>query len=164
MNIYIYRHGATHESKNNLGYGANVFTAPLLPEGLPIIEKLAQKISDLQTDYNVSSEVERCRKTVAIVEKVTGKTFTYDSRINEFDEYHNESFDDLKKRIKNFLEDVENKRYQNILICTHGAVIAGITSFTQKGDFSVSDIHNYPQTGVLVSIVEGAINYTDFNK
>lgn len=118
---YIFRHGETFVTKGRaLSYGVKVFSASILEECFPALEKLGQHLKKIPTDYNVSSKIKRCRQTVDIVSKQSDKNFNFDSRLNEF-------FFELpyffKRRVRSFIKDVERNEYQSVAICTHGAVI-----------------------------------------
>lgn len=156
--FYIFRHGLA--TKSLLGYGNKIVTAELLPEGKPPIEKIGKYLKNITTQYNVRSEFIRCQQTAAIVTKETGKEFATDKRLNE---YHNESFGELRNRVKDFLQDIEKSDNTDILICTHGAVIAALKNLITKNSFTVLQLFDYPKTGTLVSIKNGKIETLDFN-
>ncbi len=119
--FYIFRHGETFVTTGKaLSYGTKVFSADILPFCFPTLEKLGQQLKNIKTDYNISSKIKRCRQTVGIVAKQADKEFEFDSRLNEF-------FFELpfffKRRIRNFLKEIENRNFESVAICTHGAVI-----------------------------------------
>jgi broad specificity phosphatase PhoE len=157
--FFVFRHGLA--TLSNTGYGDQVLTAPLLPEGIPSIERLATFLKDIPTDFHYTSEVLRCTQTADIVQKITGKEFQSDPRLNE---YHQEPFQQFAERVENFLNDVIEKadRYKqthpateqpvSIVICTHGAVIAGIKHFLMSGTFSQEFELDYTQPGELLQI------------
>ncbi len=163
MNFYIFRHGATYYSKRDLDYGADTFTAKILPEAKSVIEKMAKYIDTLPSDINVSSPVLRCKQTVEIIEQNSNKKFEFDSRLGEYDKYHEETFNQLRDRTKNFLDELLKKDYKNVLICTHGGVIAGFIHFTTTGKFKEENLPDYPKTGIITCIEEGVVSYRDFN-
>lgn len=138
--FYLFRHGLAVEPGHKYNRATKV-AAKLLPEGKNDILALAEKIKPLKTDINLCSEFIRCRQTAAIITKITGKTFKLDSRLNE---YHQETFLEFTNRVKNFLKDIQSKNYQNILISTHGAVIAAITHLTKGGQFKPEHELDYP--------------------
>jgi broad specificity phosphatase PhoE len=162
-NYYIFRHGQTYNSKNRVKYPKNNFKVEILPEGIPDLEKIAIYLKNIPSDYNVSSEYLRCRQTSEIVTKIAGKIFEKDSRINEFSQkFGQESFEIFKERIKSFLDDLEAKKYNTVVICTHGAVIAGLKSFLLKNTFVGDDLTDYPRPGVLLCVKNKKIEELDF--
>ncbi|MBI2430813.1 MAG: histidine phosphatase family protein [Candidatus Levybacteria bacterium] len=157
--FYIFRHGLA--TKSLFGYGDKIVTAELLAEGKPPIEKMANYLKKIPSQFNVCSEFVRCRQTAAIVTKKTGKKFTFDKRLNEYNE---ESFNDLRDRVKDFLQYIEKSNYQSVLICTHGAVIAAIKNLVLRNKFTLFQLYDYPKTGVLLVIKDGKIEEIDFNE
>lgn len=158
--FYIFRHGETLVSKTNSVYGDTVLTAEILPEGKPIIEKLGSFLKDIPTDFNVSSEFLRCRQTVEIVSRVSGKEFTFDRRLNEL---YDETIEEFIAKLKDFLKEVRQKNYPSVLICTHGAIIAILTELIVLGNLKSYDVTNYPRPGILRIIKAGKIQDLDFN-
>jgi broad specificity phosphatase PhoE len=164
---YLFRHGDTFVTKGQrvwyypkfipetaFSYGSKVFSASILDEAKPTIQKLAEYLKEIPTQFNASSQFRRCRQTVEIVEKVSKKEFVFDKRLNEFVFETPWAF---QHRVKNFLYSIEEKEYQSVTICTHGAVLALIATILtgQKVGF--------PKPGVLVIIKGGEISYKDFN-
>ena len=165
-NYYIFRHGlATHSTT---GYGDEIFSAHILPEGKKAIERMAEYLKNISTDFNVSSELIRCQETAEIVSRVTGKKFATDSRINEYsaeENYSNESFEAFRQRLLTFLLELEqDEAKQTIIICTHGAVIAGIKHILTEGRFTTDSRFDFPAPGVLIIVKpDGTIKEMDFN-
>ena len=93
----------------NDGYGSRVLTAELLPEGIPPIQRLGRYLRHVPSDYQVCSEVIRCRQTAAIVTEATGRAFVIDPRLKE---YYQETFDELSQRAKSFCDDIQQSGYQ----------------------------------------------------
>jgi broad specificity phosphatase PhoE len=163
MIYYLFRHGETYQTKYDLAYGDEVLSARVLPEGKGAIQKMAKYLKDVKSDTNISSEVLRCRETVEIVSEISGKSFSYDGRLNEFVE---DDFELLAKRVKDFVESITKSGKESALICTHGGVMAGIKHFVIEGKFELPDLHDYPRPGVL-EIIDGKkvkkINFRDDN-
>lgn len=149
--FYIFRHGETYFSKNNVPYGDKVLTAELLPEAQQQLRKVASELKDISTDFNVSSPVKRCKESAAIVSEITGKEFVYDERLSEWIE-KKESFEALRDRLADFLSDMKKSKYKDIAVCTHGACIAGLKHLIEEGKFEPSDIHDYPTPGVVLTL------------
>lgn len=160
MTTYIFRHGmAVHP---NVGYGDRVLTAELLPEGIPPIQRLGQYLIDVPSDEQFCSEVLRCRQTAAIVTEATGKPFVIDPRLRE---YHQETFAQLAERTKSFCDDLQRSTYDNVMICTHGSVIAALKHYLTEGRFEPRHETDYIQTGQLLIVNDDqSIEVVDFNK
>lgn len=156
---YIFRHGETVATKRNTGYGTQIFSARILESAKPIITRMALSLKDIRSDLHLTSPILRCRQTAQLITLETGKKFTVDWRLTEI----MEPFPILKWRIKNFLNQAEKSGFQTILICTHGAVIAGLVAFLTKGDFIAGDLVNYPPPGTLIKVGNGKIEEFDFN-
>ena len=157
-NFYLFRHGLA--TKSLIGYGDKILTATLLPEGVPPIERMAEFLKDIPSDFNVSSEFLRCQQTTKIISDITNKKFVRDVRLNE---YYNESFEEFRTRVKNFLQEIETQPYKNIIICTHGAVVAALKNLITKNSFYIFQQFTFPKTGVLMIIKNNTIEEIDFN-
>lgn len=165
--FYLFRHGDTFVTKGQrvwyypkflpetaFSYGTKVFSASILEEAKPTIQKLAEYLKNIPTDFNASSQLRRCRQTVQIVEKETKKEFLFDKRLNEF------VFETpwrFRYRVRSFIAELKTKDYDSVAICTHGAVLAMIAS-TLSGQKV-----GFPKPGVLVIVKNGKITYKDFN-
>src|SRR5690606_8104648 len=159
MTYYIFRHGMAVYP--NQSFGSRVLTAELLPEGIPPIQRLARYLTNVPSDYQVCSEVLRCRQTAAIVTEATGKNFEIDSRLRE---YYQETFDELSRRTKAFADEIQQSGYQNVMICTHGAVIAALKHYLTDGYFDRRHEMDYIQTGQLMIINQDkSVEVLDFN-
>lgn len=158
---YIFRHGQTYFSKNEVPYGSQIENAPLLPEGKPIIRKLAEYLKSKPTDANFTSPYLRCVKTSNIVSKITGKVFTIDNRLHDFNA---ESIDTMVKRLKDFLDEVAKANYESVTICTHGYPIAVLKGLLTKGKCKIADLQHYPPTGTLLVVHTNSSELLDFNK
>lgn len=163
MNFYIFRHGETFETKNNIPYGERVYSADILPEGIPAIERLANYLKGAKTDANFSSPFKRCVQTTNIVTKITKKDFVLDDRIGEFVR-EKETFEILFKRIKNFTHELKDKNYHNIAVCTHGYPISALTQLISKGKISEEQLDSYPHPGILIEIKDKNAKFIDFNQ
>lgn len=158
---YIFRHGETFYSKNRQSYPEDNFLVEILPEEIPVLEKLAIYLKNISSDYNVSSEYFRCQQSIKIVSEISRLHFENDSRLNEF---NHETFEELVKRLENFVKDIEEKNYSTVIICSHGAVIAGLKNILTGSEFESRELINYPKTGILTCIEDKKIEEVDFNK
>lgn len=146
MKLYLFRHGETRQSKLGISYAGEELTAKILPEGILATEKIGGFLKNVETEANFSSEYLRCQETAAIVEKVSGKKFVTSPLLNEYVEGE---FDDLVRRGQDFLAMIKEKNFEDVAVCTHGAVVACLTSLARKRSFDVSALFDYPKTGVI---------------
>lgn len=160
--IYLLRHGLATHSKH--GYGRKIIDATLLPEGIASTKKIAEYLKDKATDYNVSSEFIRCRETAEIIESITGKKFIFDKRLNENWNNSSETFEEFKKRMLDFVDEIRKSPYENILICTHGRVIAAIKNYIIIKEFNKSMVSDFPDCGTLAILKEKSFEVIDFRK
>lgn len=159
--FYIFRHGETFATKAGTGYGDQILTAGILEEGRPTIEKMARYLKNIPTDYNVSSEINRCKQTSEIVSKITGKQFVFDERLNEV---YMETFQNVTDRLNSLLSEIKAQNYNRILICTHGAIIGTLLGFFTDQKFEEQDLFNFPPPGVLTIVKENQIEQINFNQ
>lgn len=158
MTWYLFRHAlATYSTQ---GYGEEILTASILPEAIPSIEKLAQHLNSVSKSLNLRSELARCEQTTDIITKITGKVFVPDKRLNEF---YRETYDALRKRIWNFVDEMFQTKRENLLLCTHGIVIAAIKHILLAGDFSEKHLLDYPACGELLIIKDKKEEVISFN-
>lgn len=155
---FLFRHGLATHSK--YGYGKKILSASILPEGVPAVERIAERLKEVSTSANISSEITRCKETSAIITRITGKEFSFDKRLNE--KYH-ESIGQIRERVQDFLQDVSQLPQQNVVICTHGTIIAAIQNLVLQGKFVTRHLSDYPQTGELVIIEGGRARIINFN-
>ncbi|MGH7246386.1 MAG: phosphoglycerate mutase family protein [Candidatus Levyibacteriota bacterium] len=156
--IYIFRHAKSVEDGQE--YGEKILTADILPHAKEPIEKMGIYLKTVLIDTAFCSEVKRCRQTANIVSGKTGIQFITDKRINE---YYLEQFGDFRKRVQSFFKDLEKMKEETILICTHGAVIAGLTHLLLEGTFENFQLLDFPNPGVLIKITEKKLEEIDFN-
>jgi broad specificity phosphatase PhoE len=169
MNLYVFRHGETFATKNQIEYGDKIVDAPIIPEGIKITKKIANYLTDIETDFFAISEFLRVVQTAEIIAEITGKKFTTDKRLNEamipppgLTYPYTETWKELEARISSFLDEVEQS-YNTVLIGTHGGIIAGIKHLLIKNKFDPEDIRDYPPPGVLTIIKNNKIEEVDFN-
>lgn len=156
--FYITRHALA--IKKGEAYGNRVLTAEILPEGIPPIEKMGNYLKNVAFDYSVCSPILRCQQTAAILSKYTKKPFVTDKLLRE---YYEETFEELYKRTSTFLQNLQAKNYKNVLICTHGSVIAGLTHFIINNRFTEEERMDFPNPGVLTIIQNKTMKEIDFN-
>ncbi len=143
MNIYIVRHGQTD---SNLAKVFNTYTEDINENGIKQAEELRDKIKDIKFDIIYCSPLKRAVHTKEII-NVNNVETIYDSRLEERDpgelagkpwdtvdrekywnyyykeKYNNEeSIEDLCIRIENFINEIKQKSYNNVLIVAHSGV------------------------------------------
>lgn len=167
--FYIFRHGQTFATKNSGAvrfgafsqYGRRIFSAPILEEGKPALERMGMYLKDKHSDINLSSPFVRCRQTAGVIENISGKSFVFDRRLGE---YLLETFGYFRNRIKSVLDFVERQEYHSVVICTHGAVIGVLVNLILGREFNWRSRLQYPDPGVLIIIENGEYKEIDFRK
>lgn len=158
--LYLFRHGETFATRDTVPYGEQVLSAPILPEGKPIIEKLGKHLADKNIEYFVSSEMLRCRQTSEIVSGHVKLNFETNAKINEF---YNETFEAFKARVSNFVAEIEAREENVIAVCTHGGCLSALKHLIINDKYSEYQLLDYPRPGVLMKIENGSLAETDFN-
>lgn len=154
---YIFRHGLATLSKN--GYGAQIRTAEVLPQGIPPVQRLARYLVTCPYEWGARSEFLRCEQTAAIVTEITGRAFVADPRLNE---RVDEPFHVIRERVKDFIDDMQATPHQHIWVCTHGIVIAALKSWLTRGDFSRQYENDYIQPGELLKVTPDGVDVVKF--
>ena len=142
-------------------YWHTLYSAHLIDEGKPSIERLAAYMKEIKADYYVCSPFLRCRQTAEMVTKVTGDKFATDKRLGE---YVFEIPRNFKKRILSFITEMEASDYKTIVICTHSIVIEMLIQYVTNGNLRFFHRITAPLTGVLTTIKDGKISEKNFNK
>jgi broad specificity phosphatase PhoE len=156
---YIFRHGLATHSKN--GYGDQILTAQVLPEGRPPIERLGVYMQAMPYEVGYRSEFLRCQQTAQIVSDATGNPFTPDARLNEM---YQETFENVQERVSAFVADVNASPHTHIWVCTHGIVIAALRHYILDGEFHRAQENDYTQTGELLLIANGKDEVLNFRE
>lgn len=160
--LYIFRHGETFATKAGTWYGWKIYSADILPEARPPLERLGAYMQDVHTDFQVSSQVKRCRQTTEIIQSYTHREFIYDKRLNEF---FLETYGSLKRRVRSLLQEIEENDYKTVAICTHGGVIwALLRELTGHRSMNPFTIFEYPPPGVLTVVQDGKVQQISFNQ
>lgn len=160
--FYIFRHGETDRTKNNIPYPLDTNdSVPILEEGKPVIRKLANYLKDCPTDIYYRSHFLRCKQTADIITEITGKVFVEDDRI--YDHQPGEGFDHLHERVLSFYNFVNESNHQSIAVCTHGEVISGLKFLATTGKFLPEQQGDFPRPGILLIIKDKKVEEIDFN-
>ena len=164
MTYYIFRHGETFFTKNDVPYGDSYETAEIIPEAIPVIEKIGNYLNDKLENNNYTSPFKRALQTVEIVEKITGKKFISDVRLSEERVSHvKETLAQMEERLRSFLNDVKKGNPESVAICSHGWPIAALISIITKDRVTKFDLSCYPKCGVLTVIEGTSLKTLDFN-
>jgi broad specificity phosphatase PhoE len=164
MIFYIFRHGETFFTKNEVPYGDSYESAEILPEAIPVIEKIGNYIKNKIENDNYTSPFKRATQTVEIVEKITGKKFIPDERIKEEGLSRAwETIDQLEERLRNFISEMENKKAEKVAVCSHGWPIAAMISILTRNKLTKYDLSSFPKCGILIIIEDASLKTLDFN-
>jgi len=168
--FYIFRHGNTVStevggilSKLNIRIGGGSANLPILPKGVPALEKIGGYLKNIPTEANFTSPFARCIESSNIVGKITGRKYVPDERIREYDTGRKD-FSAFRGRIIEFLDEINKKNYSSVSICTHGAVIAAIKHLKLRQKFHYIQVLDFPNPGNLIIIKGGRIETLNFNK
>lgn len=159
MKVYIVRHGQVPH--NALGK-YNTIDEDLTELGVKQAEELSDKIKNIKFDVIISSPLKRAKHTAEII-NVNNNKIIYDNRIRERncgdlsgkpltvtnrEEYWNyntaiqygtsENIKEFFERIKGFLNDLKEEKYNSVLIVAHSGVSKAFSSYfegIQNGKF-----------------------------
>lgn len=163
MELFIFRHGETFETKNgSLPYGPRVESAQILPEAIPVIKRLGKYLKNIKTDTNYTSPYLRCIQTVEIVTEVSKKVFLVEDRLSEY-RPEKETLDELIARVEEFFKYLKSQKLDSAAICTHGFPISVLTQLATKGFVRKHEMENYPKPGELTIIKNCKKGIVDFN-
>jgi len=157
---YIFRHGETFSTRDGTPYGERQFEAEILPQGVPAIKRLAEKLKDRHFDYYYTSELLRCLQTSQIVASVLGVEFEKNKLLNEMLE---PGFVEFRNRVKTLVAKMEEEEYKAYLLCTHGAVISALKHLLVFGKYEEENLLDYPIPGTLMVINRSGSEILDFN-
>ena len=148
-NYFILRHGEARSNKEKfVSSWPEKRKNPLTEKGRKQVKQIITKIKKENVDLIFSSDLLRTKQTAEIVAKELGLKINFDKRLREHDtgelngksmeEWYKyrvidsfnkkapngESFSDIKKRVDDFLSDIEKKyKDKDILIIAHGNVL-----------------------------------------
>lgn len=159
MKIYIVRHG---EVPHNVLKQYNNHNEDLTEKGIKQANELREKIKTIDYDIIICSPLIRTRHTAEII-NVKNKKIIIDDRLEERnpgnlsgqsldvtnrEEYWNyyteiqygtsENIQDFFKRVYNFLDDLKNTNYNNVLIVAHSGISKAFNGYfegIQDGKF-----------------------------
>ena len=163
MNIYIVRHGQTHNNAKGEYYGK--LDVSLNQEGVKQVQKLGASLKTVTFDYVYSSAATRALESLKLCgESVYTKVHT-DPRLSEIDfgdfegltykeictrfpecvaewekDWQNfcppkgEAFTTFYARVSDFLKELLEKEASNVLIMTHSGVIKAMYCYVMKNN------------------------------
>lgn len=155
MKIWLVRHGQTDLNKDKRMQGLT--DAPLNETGIRQAHEMHDKIGDVKFDAVYASPLRRAVKTGAIVAGIDPKDVIIDRRLIEVDfgryEKHKyyllgpamtlywafpevfpapktvETVDSMVRRSRSFLQEIEKKNYDNVLIAAHGGILRACNGY-----------------------------------
>ncbi len=146
---YIFRHGLAAHGRYQ---GEEKLTADVLPEGKPAVIEMAEYLAQFEFDYFVSSPIPRTLTTAEIVSQKIGLDFEVDERIKDI---YLESMAELRARVYEFWQELAASSRQQLLISTHGVIIAALRHFIIDGNFSDEQAYDFPDVASLLIIEDG---------
>lgn len=157
MKIYLTRHGQTNLNKKELMQGR--FDEPLNETGIEQAKIARSKVSDIKFDAVYSSPLDRAKTTASIIGDISKEDIIVDERIIEVDfgQYEMypykglglrmtaywmfpeifkapknkgvETVEEMIKRSREFMQELEQKDYENVLIVCHGGIIRTLAGY-----------------------------------
>lgn len=155
MKIWLVRHGQTNLNKAKLMQGRT--DEPLNETGLEQARRTRALIGDIQFDAVYASPLGRAINTGAIVGNIDKEDVIIDDRIIEtdFGKYEKcrytgmgikmslywalpeifpapntvETIESMVARASDFLKDLEQKDYENVLIAAHGGILRAVNGY-----------------------------------
>ena len=157
MRIWVTRHGQTDLNKQKLMQGRS--DIPLNETGREQALSVSKKLGDVKFDAVYASPLDRAIETASIISGIDRDKIIVDSRIIEVDfgrfekrPYHAlgivmslywalpeifpcpksvENIASMRQRTSSFLEEIESKDYENVLIVCHGGIIRAICGYLE---------------------------------
>lgn len=154
MKIYFVRHGQTNYNILNLCNDDQTKDVYLTKLGKQQAKKIANKLKDIKLEMVFISELPRTKETAEIITKNHDVSFQVEPKINDrrvghafndkpvsdfFDALKpnpfnlkfdgGESFQEEKKRVFSFLEELRNLKCKTILVVTHSETLQIINGY-----------------------------------
>lgn len=164
MVFYIFRHGETYFTKNDIPYGDSLKTAEILPESFPVIERIGNYLKGKIDDNSYTSPFKRALQTAKIVQNITGIKFRPDDRLREEELSRAlETLGQMEERLRSFITDMHGIKAQNVAVCSHGWPIAALIAILTKNRITKKDLSCFPKCGELTVIEGTSVKTLDFN-
>jgi broad specificity phosphatase PhoE len=144
MKVYVARHAETNYNLRSIFNGDPSVNVYLTPKGIEQGKFLAESLKDIPIDLIITSQFPRTKETAKLVNEYHDAPFVEDKRIGDIvTGYENksikdykalrdsdtdrwnfrlkdgESFEDVKTRVKSFIDDLRMRKEEHILIVTH---------------------------------------------
>ena len=155
MKLFVIRHGRARHNDEGLWNDNPAIHMPLTPLGIEQAHEAAEKLKAFKPDIIFVSELQRTQETAEIINKYHHAPVIIDPRINEQftggkvqtykeflqiveqDRFHyrfegGESFQDLKARIYQFLDELRASPHQIVFLVSHGDPIQIIHAYFHK--------------------------------
>ena len=151
MKLYVARHGQTNYNDLGLCNSDPKTDVHLTKIGVKQAENLASKLKDAKIDQIFVSELKRTQQTADKVNQFHNAPVQVDARLNDnrtgyegrhYSEYNaaldrsndkwsvrlndGESLEDVKERVRSFLEDLKAESYGSVLIVTSMSIVQAI--------------------------------------
>lgn len=151
MKLYVARHGQTNYNDLGLCNSDPTTDVHLTEVGTKQAENLANKLKDVKIDQIFVSELKRTKQTADIVNQFHDVPVNIDARLNDnrsgyedkhFSEYYaaldssnnkwsvrlndGESLEDVKERVRSFLDELKAKSYSSVLVVTSMVIVQAI--------------------------------------
>lgn len=158
MKIWIARHGQTNLNFNRRMQGHT--DCPLNERGIEQARRSRRNIGDIKFDAVYSSPLERARQTASIIGNVDPSEIITDQRLIEvnFGKYDKskyyllgpamtaywtfpkhfpvphtvETLGSMKSRAASFLQELETKDYDNVLVACHGGIMRALCGYLNE--------------------------------
>ncbi|MCR4868736.1 MAG: histidine phosphatase family protein [Lachnospiraceae bacterium] len=155
MKIWIIRHGQTKLNAQHLMQGC--YDEPLNEVGIQQAKETRKRIGDIHFDAVYSSPLQRAKATACIVGDITEDKLIVDERIKEvnFGDYELCPYDkmglkmslywalpeifpaprtvetvkEMVARTSDFLKELEQKDYENVLVACHGGIMRPLSGY-----------------------------------
>ena len=148
MKIYFARHGRTNYNDLELCNADPTVDVHITATGIEQAKALAEKLKDVPLDHIFTSELKRTQQTAEIVNQFHNAPVEIDPLLNDHRSGYEgksasllikamdtaddkwsarfnggESIEDVKQRMRTFLEKVRRQPYETVLVVSHGWVI-----------------------------------------
>lgn len=177
MNIYICRHGETDYNLNSIIQGQGVNTN-LNKTGLDQAKDLAYKLKEIKFDIIFTSDLLRAKQTTEEISKYQSckileekalreRNFgIYEGKVNtlyknqikktsldmwEFSPEGGESYLDVTKRVKPFIDNLLTLNYDNVLLSAHGGLNKVAIVYLMK--WQLSSLSSFRQSNACINLI-----------
>ncbi len=162
--FYLFRHGLARLPGQD--YGDEIFSAELVPEGIPPIERMGKFLAHEMIEACFTSPFRRCLQTAEILKQAGVREFKTEERLKEYgpDQEHNlhENFDQFMIRMHDVANFIRGLEAAKIALCTHGSVVACLARLLADREFTLDNLHEFPNPGEIKILTPRGVEYRDF--